>query len=324
MKPLLPFFLFFLLSTTKTYAQGDNYKKKSEEAYAFYEMGEYQRSAELYTKLFASFDEIKTWDYYNAACSWALAGQKDSSFIYLFLATKKGFFLLDHIQSDKDLASLHKANRWEQVVAEVRKNKEKSEAKFDKKLVRILNKVHETDQQPRLRMDSISKKYGWDSEEMKKHWQLIQRNDSINELEVTKILDERGWLGSDLIGQQGNITLFLVIQHAGLDVQKKYLPMLKDAVRKGNAQPSNLALLEDRVALRSGKPQIYGSQIGQDPDTKKYELQPMIEPRKVNERRASVGLDSIEDYIANWSIEWEVEEYIKRLPALRKRYKIKK
>ncbi|MEZ5038583.1 MAG: DUF6624 domain-containing protein [Saprospiraceae bacterium] len=69
-----------------------------------------------------------------------------------------------------------------------------------------------------------------------------------------------GWLGADVIGNQGNSTLFLVIQHADIETQEKYLPMMRDAVSKGNARASSLALLEDRVALRKGEKQIFSTQ----------------------------------------------------------------
>ncbi len=42
---------------------------------------------------------------------------------------------------------------------------------------------------------------------------------------------------------------------------------MREAVKKGNANSSSLALLEDRVALRKGEKQIYGSQIGRDQET---------------------------------------------------------
>ena len=68
----------------------------------------------------------------------------------------------------------------------------------------------------------------------------------------------------------------MVIQHADLKTQQKYLPIMRDAVSKGKANVGSLALLEDRVALGMGKSQIYGSQIMQDA-TGKY-LQPLIDP----------------------------------------------
>ena len=46
--------------------------------------------------------------------------------------------------------------------------------------------------------------------------------------------------------------------------------MMRDAVKMVKAKGSSLALLEDRVALRQGKRQIYGSQIGRDETTNLY------------------------------------------------------
>ena len=57
----------------------------------------------------------------------------------------------------------------------------------------------------------------------------------------------------------------------------------------GNAMRPDLALLEDRVALRQGKKQIYGSQIGMDPETGEYFVSPLEDPDNVVERRIKMG-----------------------------------
>ena len=117
---------------------------------------------------------------------------------------------------------------------------------------------------------------------MKAHWKIIKEKDSINLIRITTILDSRGWLGTDIIGEQGNSTLFLVIQHSDIQTQEKYLPMMREAVKDGKAQASSLALLEDRVALRKGRKQIYGSQIGRDPHTQLYYVSPLEGPDNVD------------------------------------------
>lgn len=191
-----------------------------------------------------------------------------------------------------------------------------AKANLDKQLVAILDTIYQEDQKYRMQIDEIAKKYGWESDEMKAHGKIINEKDSINLIKVKKILDERGWLGPDIIGRKGNSALFLVIQHSDLETQKKYLPMMRDAVQKGNARSSSLALLEDRVALRQGKRQIYGSQIGRDQETGEYYILPLEDPENVDKRRAEVGLGTLQDYISNWGITWNVEEYIKKLPEL--------
>jgi len=41
---------------------------------------------------------------------------------------------------------------------------------------------------------------------------------------------------------------------------KKYLPVVESAVKEGKTLASNLAVLKDRITLREGGKQIYGSQ----------------------------------------------------------------
>jgi hypothetical protein len=138
--------------------------------------------------------------------------------------------------------------------------------------------------------------------------------DSVHLIYVKKILDEKGWLGPDKIGIQGNRTLWLVIQHSELAVQEKYLPMMREAVENRKAFASNLALLEDRVAIRQGKKQMYGSQLGYDSLTGAVYPLPLIDPDNVDKRRSDVGLDSLQEYLSGYDATWDLEAYKKKLP----------
>ncbi len=179
----------------------------------------------------------------------------------------------------------------------------------------VLDSINTEDQKYRAEIDSIAKEYGMQSQEMMSHWNKINQVDSSNLVLVEEILEQHGWLSTEQIGKKANRTLFLVIQHADQKTQEKYLPMMRQAVKVGNASSKSLALLEDRVLLRKGELQLYGSQIGRDQETGEMYVLPLFDPEKVNERRAEVGLGTIEDYISRWKIEWDVEEYKKKLPA---------
>lgn len=300
-----------------SYAQNsENYSKLIAEGDQLYDSQEYLKSAQAYSTAFRENGDIgNVNDRYNSACSWALADIPDSSFVQLFRIAEKGKYSnLSHISTDPDLNSLHGKKRWDKVIAIVTENKEAEEANYDKPLVAELDSIFDLDQGYRRQIDEIQEKYGNDSDEMRAHWMKIYVTDSINETKVVKILDERGWLGPDVIGQQGNSALFLVIQHADIATQQKYLPMMRDAVKKGNASPGSLALLEDRVALRTGEKQIYGSQIKTDPETGEHYVMPLADPDNVDKRREEVGLGPIKDYVSRWQIEWDVEVYKKNLP----------
>lgn len=78
---------------------------------------------------------------------------------------------------------------------------------------------------------------------------------------------------------------------------------MREAVKNGKARPYNLALLEDRILITQGKKQIYGSQVRQNETTGKNEFFPIDDEINVNKRRASVGLDSIEEYAKECGID---------------------
>jgi len=184
---------------------------------------------------------------------------------------------------------------------------------FDKSLMARLDTIHQEDQKYRLQIVAILEKSRSESDniELIALLKIMNEIDSINLLKIEKILNEHGWQGVDVIGEQGNETLFLVIQHSDLETQLKYLPMMQEAVKLGNIKMKDFALLEDRIAVRQGKRQIYGSQIFKDYDTGESYVYPLIEPEKVNERRAKVGLDEpIEDYVKRAAgIIWDVEKH---------------
>ncbi len=100
--------------------------------------------------------------------------------------------------------------------------------------------------------------------------------------------------------------------------------MMREAVQKGNASPSNFAYLVDRVALRQGKKQSYGSQLARDQFTGEYYILPLLDPDNVDKRRTEVGLEKLQDYVSHMGMTWNVEEYKKKLPEIEAKQKNQK
>jgi hypothetical protein len=165
-------------------------------------------------------------------------------------------------------------------------------------LTQVLEKVYKDDQEPRLLIDSLSKRFGYESKEVNELWQLINRNDSINTIIVTGILDQYGWLSEKQTSNNANVALFLVIQHAPLPVQLKYLPLLQKAVEEGKATPKQYAYLLDRTNMRQGKLQVYGSQLTMNGNGGQYFF-PIWDEPNVNKRREKVGLSTLEKHAQN-------------------------
>lgn len=301
----------------KDMSQYNSFVKKAD---SLYNAKDYKNSAIEYQNAFDANDgKAFPNDRYNAACTFALVGDSVKAFYHLFYSAEHPrikYSNYNHITTDSDLNSLHKDKQWDKLIKIIKANKDEAEKDLDKPLVAILDTIYTEDQTYRKQIGEIEEKFGRESDEMKKHWELINAKDSINLIKIQKILDERGWLGSNVIGNQGNSTLFLVIQHSPLEIQEKYLPMMREAVKNGNASSSSLALLEDRVALRKGGKQIYGSQIGRDQETGEYFVSPLEDPENVDIRRAEVGLGPISEYISNWNMTWDVKKYIERMKKM--------
>lgn len=293
------------------------YSKLISEANQLYESKEYKMSADLYDKAFKIESENPS-HLYNGACSSSLAGNTKQAFKWLNLSIEKGWTNLKHLNSDTDLENLHSKKEWGKTIEKLEKKIAAIEANYDKPLQAELLAILDEDQKYRVQMSETQKKFGPNSKEINDLWKITNQKDSINLIKVKKILDEKGWVGKDKVGAQANSTLFLVIQHSDLETQKKYLPMMKEAVTKGNASPGSLALLIDRIEIREGRKQIYGSQIGINQSNNTYYILPLTDPDNVDKRRTEVGLDPISNYVKNWNLVWDVEKYKRELPELEK------
>lgn len=113
------------------------------------------------------------------------------------------------------------------------------------------------------------------------------------------IIDTHGWPGKTLAGEDGANAAWLVLQHAigSPALQRKCLPILREAAASGEAEPAHPAYLADRIAFFERRPQRYGTQFDWD-DEGRMSPWTIEDPDKVDEYRRSVGLGSLEERIA--------------------------
>ncbi|WP_281634611.1 DUF6624 domain-containing protein [Flavobacterium luteolum] len=309
--------VFILLVINFGFLNAQTYKNWVHKADSCYTAKNYELSVSYYEKAFKI--EQKSWsDLYNAGCSASMARQHKKAFKWLNLSIDNGYENMAHIKIDNDLKPLHSEKEWSKTIDKLQKKLDIIGANYDKVLEKQLAEIYTEDQEIRGEFMNVYRAAKPDKKKIDSIGKIMQRKDSINLIKVTKILDEKGWLGKNVVGTQGNQTLFLVIQHADLKYQQKYLPMMREAVKNGNANPGNLAYLEDRVALREGKKQIYGSQSSKNKKTGKICIAPMIDPDNVDKRRAEVGLGTMAEYATKLNIDWNLEEYKKELAETEK------
>jgi hypothetical protein len=184
----------------------------------------------------------------------------------------------------------------------------KSVADSLKYLLPILDSVLENDQ--RFRKIPYTYKGDLDNTAALKRFSenkdVAKKIDIKNQEIVCNILDRYGWLGFKDIGMSGNLAIFMVIQHSDISVQEKYLPLLRKAVSEKRDIPHHLALLEDKICVKKNNYQIYGTQLKFNSRKKIFELQPILNPENLLNRRLSIGLDSasLNQYLKGWNLEW--------------------
>ncbi|MGI9525747.1 MAG: DUF6624 domain-containing protein [Weeksellaceae bacterium] len=252
--------------------------------------------------------------YYNLAINELEKDNYTSAINNLDSIVTEGF-LLDEILTDIEFSKLHKQKEWHNFEKRVEEIKSKYNNDIRKKLISVRNK----DQSMRLILLYARKLK--DSTITKKIHSKLKDIDKESVKIVSEIINKFGWLGSDEIGSEANQTLFLGIQHIDdLVVQNKYLPILKEAVKNGKAEPWHLAYLTDRILMNQGKKQIYGTQTIISRNSESSYVIPIQNPEKVDDLRKEIGLEPLNEYLNEQGLSWDIDEYYKNLPRIEKLY----
>lgn len=258
---------------------------------------DFRKAGELAEQAFAvPGAQIGAGSYYNAACSWARAGEADKAFRDLSRAADAGWENITQLNTDTDLASLRADKRWPRLLKKVQATVTRAEATQNIPLKRELAAIHESDQGPRRAMGPMQQRYKNGGPQLDSLYQQMQLHDTQNEARVKAIIAQYGWPGPSLVGRDGSSTAFLVLQHSDLATIQQYLPLIRQAAAKGELSKGELALMEDRVLIFQQKPQVYGSQVRSNATTGKMEFFPIADEAHVDERRASMGLGTLAEY----------------------------
>lgn len=121
--------------------------------------------------------------------------------------------------------------------------------------------------------------------------------DARNTVRMKEVVAEIGWPTVSKVGKQPSFHAWLLVQHADRDLafQQECLALMKQEP-VAEVDQRNTAMLEDRVRTHTGRLQLYGTQFR--PVEGKHVPLPIEDPEHVDERRAAMGLDTLEENIA--------------------------
>lgn len=119
--------------------------------------------------------------------------------------------------------------------------------------------------------------------------------DKANMKRLAAIIARYGWPGMRFAGAEYANGAFMVLQHADRTSQHTYLPLVRTAAARGDLPASEVAMLEDRVLMGDGKPQLYGTQFTSAKDGLK--LYKVADEAHLDQRRREMGLPPMDEYM---------------------------
>lgn len=128
----------------------------------------------------------------------------------------------------------------------------------------------------------------------------MTRVDAHNRERLHQIIIHHGWPTVSKTGTEGATAAFIIALHipkTDMLFIEDCLAFMTDAAEYGQANPANLAYLEDRVRMYKQQPQIYGTQFVDD-EHGELVVYPIADPDRLDLRRASVGLPPFAEYEA--------------------------
>jgi hypothetical protein len=118
--------------------------------------------------------------------------------------------------------------------------------------------------------------------------------DERNTRRIRVIVSEIGWPTVSKVGAQAEHVAWLLVQHAELTFQKECFALMAREPAD-EVCPRHLAYLEDRIRVREGRPQRYGTQLEKDGDS--WRPLQTEDPDGLDARRQAAGLETIAEYL---------------------------
>ena len=110
---------------------------------------------------------------------------------------------------------------------------------------------------------------------------------------LTHQMEKIGWIDSDRFGTQASEDAWLLVQHSGdLALLQAVVPLLEGV----SGQEESWSMMHDRVAVKLGRPQRFGTQL-RYLDTRELVVLPIVSPDVVNAERAALGLEPWSTYL---------------------------
>ncbi len=294
-----------LLSPSSLHAH-TNYHEALAAADTLKQAGKLTEAIKHYKKLGEAHPD-QTTTAYRLAGAYALNGNHTQALHYLKQATQQSTDGVEQIlqgESAGHFINLIDTPEWKQIEDTLLQQNTYKKPTHARQLWRMYIR----DQAYYYHLNIAEKQLGNSSPIVKALWAIKEKLQQENQTQLQQILAEDGWPKHSEVGENATRAAFLVARHAAPDWQKAQMNSLKTRCEAGEAHWDEYAFLYDYIAMREGKPQLYGIQIHFHKKLDRYIPWPIEDPQNLNKRRQEKGLSPIEKYWVHWNIDWELYE----------------
>lgn len=164
-----------------------------------------------------------------------------------------------------------------------------------------------------VRKAEILKETGYSKLELNRDlWQIVKKTDAKNIKRIEEIIAKFGYPGKKIVGEPTNLACWYLIQHS--NEISKYNSLIQKAGSDGEIPKTNVAMMQDRLLMREGKEQIYGTQgagrtiVNAEGKEEFFNfIWPIQSPEKVNELRKKIGFTTtVEENAKNLGLEYKI------------------
>lgn len=168
----------------------------------------------------------------------------------------------------------------------------------------LLRVVHDRDQAVRAEVIRLSQQTPPAVDSLMAAYGRMQAVDAENQRVVSELLEGGGW--PEGLSEAANETIWLVIDHADLEMQRRWMPLIEAQMAAGRVSKSSYATLLDRMLMREKRPQRYGTQTVSvsrviEGDSTRTEQQcwlwPVEQPERLDSLRNAMELGPIGEYL---------------------------
>lgn len=135
-------------------------------------------------------------------------------------------------------------------------------------------------------------------------WDDAEKIDQRNADRLKQIVATIGWPTTTRVGPEAAHAAWLIVQHADTDPawQAKCLELMKETGQL-EVSAEDIAYLDDRVLVATGKPQRYGTQFVVN-EQGEYGPEEIEDMEHLDERRAKAGMNPFREYKAALEEAW--------------------